>query len=324
MVKYLLDKFKAGTNLEDLGDKTAISEDHTLTWGSMYDYALTGIAQNAYQTLQANNVFENKDFLAADEFTDSNGTNNTVVTTDMYYNSSDDSYNLLFENTESYIFSGSTTLGQNSITTTGTIDDSVGYFSSISVRYESGSSNITTTIKKGSTTIATKTEATPSSDGVYTVSFDDTDYSDFLESGDSFSIIITSTANNMSVSSTNQTYSGTYFSFSSQPVPRVQSGDGSCINYQERNFATSGSIKVSNLTLDGTEKSECVYGDITLESNTSVLVDLSDGTTTLSDNNVNEVVGLDGFTSGTATQEFKFTGDGSNNAKIKGYGVFIR
>lgn len=37
-------------------------------------------AQGAYQTLQANDVFENKDNLAADEFTDSDGTNNTVDT----------------------------------------------------------------------------------------------------------------------------------------------------------------------------------------------------------------------------------------------------
>lgn len=37
-------------------------------------------AQNAYQVLQANNVFENKDYIAVDEFTDATGTNNTVNT----------------------------------------------------------------------------------------------------------------------------------------------------------------------------------------------------------------------------------------------------
>jgi len=39
-----------------------------------------GTAQMAYQTLQANNIFENKDYLAADEFTVVAGSNTTVNT----------------------------------------------------------------------------------------------------------------------------------------------------------------------------------------------------------------------------------------------------
>lgn len=61
---------------------------------ALVDVSVKLTTQLAYQILQANNVFENKDYLAADEFVDSNGTNNTINTTDTtsFYNTSDDKY----------------------------------------------------------------------------------------------------------------------------------------------------------------------------------------------------------------------------------------
>lgn len=51
-------------------------------------------AQGAYQILQANDVFENKDYMAADEFLTSTGTNNTIDTgnTDASYDSDNNYY----------------------------------------------------------------------------------------------------------------------------------------------------------------------------------------------------------------------------------------
>jgi len=66
-----------GTNYTEEGLKPS---DVNVTNDAIIEYAGKGVAQNAYMTLQANNIFVNQDALAADEFTDVSGTNNTVNT----------------------------------------------------------------------------------------------------------------------------------------------------------------------------------------------------------------------------------------------------
>jgi hypothetical protein len=68
-----------GTTALSAGDEIK-SADHNDSWEAIINYAGVGLAQNAYQTLQANNIFENKDFLIADEFVTASGTNGTVNT----------------------------------------------------------------------------------------------------------------------------------------------------------------------------------------------------------------------------------------------------
>ena len=85
------DKIGAGTDWGEEGLRPTV--DLNPTFDTVIDNIGTGHAQNAYMTLQANDVFANKDNLAADEYTDSNGTNNTLnagATTAIYTASSDD------------------------------------------------------------------------------------------------------------------------------------------------------------------------------------------------------------------------------------------
>ena len=72
------DKFKSGNDWGEEGLRPTTDLNPTIN--AVINLAAKGQAQNAYQTLQANDVFDNKDFLAADEFVDTDGTNNTVNT----------------------------------------------------------------------------------------------------------------------------------------------------------------------------------------------------------------------------------------------------
>lgn len=76
--KYLLTEL-GGTPLEDLSDKTAISEDHTITWKALVRTAIL-TAENAVRTLQVNNIFTNGPNIVVDETTDANGTQGTINT----------------------------------------------------------------------------------------------------------------------------------------------------------------------------------------------------------------------------------------------------
>ena len=107
----LLNKI-GGTNLEDRGDKTALSEEHTLTWEALLNSYINN-AELSFRVLQSNNVFTNAPNIVVDEFTDANGTKNTVNTgSSLTYDITNDRYTLSTSND----VSGDTTNSSHTIT----------------------------------------------------------------------------------------------------------------------------------------------------------------------------------------------------------------
>lgn len=166
----------------DMTTEAATSADFNDTFNAAISLAGVGMAQNAYQTLQANNAFENKDFLVADEFTDSNGTNNTLTSATSYYK------------TPEYILSNTETLFQNPTlnvnNSSGVLNydltvNKTGFISKVTIQNDganSGIINLTVYIKDSSgTTIASKTQNVSwFGSNTYSYSFTQADYSRLL------------------------------------------------------------------------------------------------------------------------------------------------
>jgi len=108
----------------------------------------------------------------------------------------------------------------NIINNTGTINSSFGIFTNILVELQS-SGNVTGSIYKNGSIIATKTELLSS--GNQYLTFDVNDYTDVLQSGDSYTIKLSSTSNIIN-KNTSESFSGTYFSYTSQDIPN-RTGD---------------------------------------------------------------------------------------------------
>lgn len=327
--KILLDSFKDGTNIEDLGDKTAISEDHTLTWKSMLNLTATGVAQNAYQILQSNNIFENKDNLAVDEFVDADGTKNTVNTgsSTASYNSTTDVYTLFEEATETINMSQNGSLTNPiDLTWTGTTFTK-GFISQLSAKIDVGGDWIGNVEIKdsGATTIASKIGITLTNTGEREVNFVQGDYSALLDN-ETLSIVFTRTSGTGQFITHNG--GGTNTGSLIEIVGDAFDGVSDEVVFDQINFLPTGSTVVCDTnikTLDGTEESICIYADNTTPTNTSISVDISDGTTTLAAQNFNEVIGLTGFSSGTLKLTFNLdTTDTSATPTLKGYGVLIK
>jgi len=310
------------------------SEDYNDTNNALADLSV-GIAQGAYQTLQANNVFENKDFLAVDEFTDVNGVKNTVNTTN-----SSGSYNT----SQFYTISNTQDVDSDTTTSSNTFTNESNAFdgdktTSASYIWTATSNGEDTTIYLGKTFTSKYIKICHVECGV---SFED------RENGHESSLTLQK-YDGVSWSNVYQFFYDTGSGASSVSVSTVVdiddtieglrlicegSGDdtGDTITMTTKvlaygNYDSSGTVVCGSgiKTLDGTEKTICVYADKTVPTNTTLTVDISDGTTTLSSQPVNESIGISSLSSGTLELTFNLsTTDTLVTPELKGYGVFIK
>ena len=324
-------KFKDGA--DRVFGSGGVSADENETDDVIIDFIGCGIAQNAYQILQSNNVFENKDFLAADEFVDSNGTNNTVNTgsSTATYAPGSDEYQL---STSASGTDNTATAATMATTSTGETTERGYVFVPnndcfiVSATKNSSATVTRCRIYKSGSVIATATfvgdVATFSSpieilnDGsVYTIESDN--------SGASFTRRSTTTVsypyNNTDINFTDSSTGG-----SAESNPTVAFNIESVVTQTAVFDSSSNVICDSNIkTLNGNELSICVYADVNIPTDTTLTVDISDGTTTLSAQPINEVLALNGFTSGTLELTFNLaTTDSAVTPTIKGYGVYIK
>jgi len=319
------DKFK-GTLYAD--GEILYAADLNDTNSGIIDMTGVGIAQNAYQTLQANNVFENKDFLFVDEFTDSTGTNNTVTGGTAFYDALLDAYvmNALGDGTNDTTNTGLTKTGTN----TGTLK--------MGIKITVDESLTIKTVTKHADCNATTCYITDSTGAIYSTATFSSNVATFtglmLKTGNDYYIL---------VDKTGDVFTHVYYDFSSYPVDGTYInitagnnsgtpvGDQSTKMYnitqivsQTATYENSTVIIAPGKTLLGTEESICVYADKTTPTGSAILVDDTDGTTTLSNKNVNEVIGLTGFSSGTLGLTFKLNGTTTVTPLLKGYGAFIK
>ena len=246
-----------------------------------------GVAQNAYQILQANDVFENKDALMADEYVDADGTNGTVNTgsstalfeTDKYIcdivaNGINDDEN--FHGT-TFQWTASTT---NSLGLEITVDDTCFLREFIKgalttstraiLRNSSGAILATATF---SGTVATFSPLPRLSKGeVYFVEQDN--------SGSTYTYDYDGAYIYFDQSKTFITYTDETINGVAQNLTRTNSTLVG-LTVQGTDYLTTPFILVhdTNLpVLDGTETGIVIYGDATTPTNTSINIDVSDST----------------------------------------------
>lgn len=282
----------------------------TVAW--LIESAILSSAISNYKILQANNVFENGDLSFVDEFVDSNGTNNTVNTSSSTarYDSINARYTLQRE--EQYINSGgSGYTGTKSFT--GAINAN-GIFSRIQITNGTATSFIIN-IKKNGTTVCTKNSGAISSSQVVVFNLTSADYSQELANGDTYIIECVPTGGYVWNSS--GTYAGSLFT--------VTSGD---VLYGQYTFtetpASSGTVihDANTYTLDGSEYGLIIYTKNEVPANTSISYDITDGTTTLSNQNAEEYIDISSLSSGTLeiTENLATT---DSTATPKSYGISV-
>ena len=302
-------------------------------FNDVQEFAAIGIAQNAYQTLQANNVFDNKDYLAADEFTDSTGTNNTVSTgsSTAEYDGVSDSYEL--------------TLNIDATQATAIVQDltvSTNSYNGMKIYMNSARSLLK--IEKMPNSTATQAHLLDSSKTLVATATFDGNIATFssavslsnattyyfatsIVGGGNYTMVRDTIAsfpiNLTEFNITGGLLTGDDSTNQMEDIKIVTFGDGT---YETDNIVV---CDTNTLTLDGTETSICVYTNVDLPADTSITVDISDGTTTLSaqaiTKNSTGVIDISSLSSGTLELTFNLaTTDTDVTPSLYGYGVFLK
>jgi len=311
---------KLGGNDWQFQETNLASSDLNDTFNAVIDKANTigvGVAQNAYQTLQANNIFQNKDFLAADEFVTASGTNGTINTgnSTAEISSTDGcvirpAYEALSDTTITNLSSVANIFdGDNSTLESFGVGTSLVYvgktFASKYVKYVKykftiyGSSIYTATIKleyyDGSNWVVEKViKNSPRNNGE---SFEDLYYFNKTVQG----IRLTFVASNLSYTLWLYTldYGGSH------------------------NNSSVLICDTNTLTLNGTEDVLSVYADKEVPTNTNITVDISDGTNSITGQPVNSTIDISSLGSGTLQLTFNLTTtDTTVTPKIYGWSVY--
>lgn len=291
-----------------------------------------GVAQNAYQTLQANNVFDNKDQLAADEFTDSNGTNNTVNTgsstsvfdTNKYVLGADNTYpGDGSTNTASQTGLGDTFPGQTAPRGMGGVCLQSCFVKSFTINSSvSGATRFR--IMDGSNSQIYSQTFSGTGEKTMTSEF-------FLQSGENYYFVVDNGGSSYTfIRDTSPNFSDSIdFNLNSgyESSPGGDSGNLNNIKTETALYATSSTVVADSntLTLDGTESAITIYSDVTNTANTTVTVDISDGTTTLSAKALNETHDITSL-SAAATLQLTFnltTTDAADTPEFYGYACHI-
>lgn len=285
-------------------------------------YVGSGLAQSAYQILQSNNIFDNKDFLAADEFVTSNGTNSTINTTSSAkYDSSYPAY-VLSINDES---STGTTNDPESFTTPGNAfdgDDSTSATKTSSVFAHLGKTFSAKTVDWLWVKYARGTSTSTMNTTIET--YNGSSWSSYTTLNSGTAAVDESVLVDMSSAGSIQ---GIRINF--------DNGTGNSVSYTVYSFEY-GSFNTTNtvisdtgtLTLDGTEKAMCVYTDAVNTANTSISVKAGDGTTQTASqtitNNTSSAFSISTLSSGTLELEFTLsTSNTSETPYLRGWGVVL-
>jgi len=320
-----------GTPLESLSDRTAISEDHTLTWNNILTLGMSGIVVNAYRTLQANNVFVNGVNLVTDEFLTTSGTSGTVNTTTSTarYNTSSLGYESSYGNVavadtlhDPDLFTNPTNAFDNNIATSAIYTGGAGVPISVALgqiftsqfiagiriyALQSTPSNIAwVTIVLESYDGATWTPEATLASGINAISYND-------------------------AYTLKKTVSGLRLKLSGQPISGLVPVSFGVYLFQYSNFSNGTLICDTNtLTLDGTEITNDTFIDATIPANTSITVDISDGATTIArqtfnSKNLTNPLDVSSLGAGAYTLTFNInTTDNVSTALLKGFSSYIQ
>mgnify|MGYP000451084287 CR=1 FL=1 len=91
-------------------------------------------------------------------------------------------------------------------------------------------------------------------------------------------------------------------------------------------FASNSTLIADSntITLNDTENNLCIFADVELPTNTSILFDISDGSNQVLNCELGDLVDISTLNSGTATITFKLSSsDSSVSPKIYGYGAIV-
>jgi len=262
-------------------------------WGQGSAPTAKHTALLSYRTLQANNTFVNGDGLVVDEFTTAAGTNSTKT-----------SGIAAFGGTKLVLPNGAgthtTPLPNASGSTVGT-----GLVFTMSTVNNVFINSLTATLTNGSFYVKF----------IYT---DGTSYQSVLLGSTGGSFTFTG-------SNPNPTKSVAQAGIGIDPIygGTVSFASG---YYTSNNFALSGTAVCNSntQTLTGAERNLLVYSDKTLPTNTSMTVDISDGTTTLAAQPFDTVIDISTLGAGTLSLTFNLaTTDTAVTPSLKGYGVYI-
>lgn len=283
----------------------------------------TGQAQLAYQTLQANNVFDNKDFLVADEFVSETGTNSTLnsgSTTGLYDETNDyyiariadeasgdtthdpDSFTDVanaFDNDDSTFAtkaSGSVTSFTFELGKTFSAKTVLGVYYKYTASHAGGSTNPSTVVK-----LQTYNGSTWSD---HTTLTNTSGYVQINSSIQGVRLEIEMTSDNSAIKTAN--------------VFTLEYGQ-----FYEASSDVVCDSSVANL--DGNEKSLVIYADKdTSSSGSDITLDVTDGTTSITSQSLNDIINISSFTSGSLGVTFNMITSGTiNTPTLSGYGVRI-
>lgn len=258
-------------------------------------------------------------FAEADSFSDSNGYKNTISTGDTtaFYGEFGEEYYIgkvagSVENDTKTNANASTT---GSITTSGTIAVA-GYFSSVFTNASTLGSSPTVTINKNGSPIAQK--AVPGG-SFQNVSFSKSDYSEFFEAGDSFSIVVTGSGSAFYYAS-GKSFSGTNFSYSSQTEAGTSGSSQTVFGYSPVPISDAV-VETNSKTFPQNIASILVVADSVTPGDSSVTVDVStDGGSSFEKTGqaLNQVIELDGDNTDVVLK-FNLNVDGTDTPKLYGY-----
>jgi len=276
------------------------------------------IAENAYRILKNGNFVNGKNIFA-DEFSDSNGKNNTVNTEEStaLFDTVNKCYSLKnnFENTLN--------LSQGSILNTDNISMTIlckngGYIKKININTSGGSGTLRCTITAGGTTILNKTGLSFGN-----IILTENDYTRLINQDEEIILTIAEDSGDLIFQKTQNTsnYNSNTMSIQNQ---RVINGS---IIYQVKETKKSGKIKIGSNTIEfnNNENTFCLFADSDIPTGTSITYNLSDGTSTLLNLNFGDDVNISNLNIGTAILTFNFNGSGENTPKLYGFaGIVIR
>lgn len=299
------------------------------TNNSVLNFIGPGIAENSYRNLQSNNVFENGDHFIVEEYLTSIGTNSTTdeINSTARYSTEDLSYKLKLNDEAT----GDTTHDPDAITNpANAFDDN---------KSTSATDDITVAteeIRYLGKTFGAKTVQTLYIDiksvinGVALINSADIETFDGAIWSNFSSLYSVTNATKIYKNTIDMTSAGSIQGIRIKMNLRADAAVKiewfwNLIEYGVFDSSSTLIINSNTKTLNSTEESICNYIDQISTANTSITVDITDGTTILLNKALNEVHGLNGFTSGTLEETFNLSAtDTSETPELKGYGVYIK
>jgi len=316
----------------DWAAETVAFEDLNDTFDAVIDKGNVGIAQLAYKHLKDDGSFTNEDYLAADLFTDADGVNNTVVTgtTTALYSASSDNYtlnvgtDLASSGTDHYGTDGSGGGSWSNVSNAFDSDDdtyatATGYAQGVT-RWL-GKTFSSTAIGAARYKVYTSVAPSGYSNPIYLQTYNGSVWTTVSTVG-----INTGGSTTFSGSVTiDDTIQGVRLFFSHNTGSNTGTTTDRVYTLEYGAFdATDVVTTESVLTLIGDEKFITVYGKKDLPSGTTITMDISDGTTTLTTQPLDQSVSIATLSAGDLDITFNLeTALTANTPALYGYGVVL-